>query len=569
MVVAAGAGDLAGVRKAIEKGAVPSKGNYDGRTALHAAAAAGKIPVVRRLVDELGAKVNAKDHWQGTPLDDAVREGHKAVAEFLLQKGAVCGKQQDAPSDYRMLYEAIIKGNVECVKSLVRSKADIHTGNADKRTPLHAACAKGNQLVVKVLVDEGRADVNASDRLGSTPLDECLRGNHKDVADYMRRRGAKAGKAIVNTEAAASLCDAAARGDVQKLRELRASGVDVNCGDYDMRTAIHLAASEGLVEVIEVIVNELGGNQNVTDRWGGTPMDDAIRGNHTEVKQFLEHHHGVRGFNQMFGTDAGLLCDAAAKDDYPVFIGMAKQSANLDLPNLDRRTPLHIAAAEGHLQSVKVLVDNFNVMIDPKDRWEHTPLDEAIYSGHDEVASFLKERGASQGTKPTCTGGNAFLLEAVLHSDIRAVRHHIEVNGYDVNSVNFDSRTPLHLACSLGDMDMVRILVEDYRVHLDPVDHAGGTPLDDAVDNQHEEIIQFLEEKGASVCRTAEPTESLPPDTAVVNIEPEQKSNHKKQAFVDVRRGSAILSFGVAAFCCEDTRDMTDAIAKPMEDSSK
>ena len=78
---------------------------------------------------------------------------------------------------------------------------------------------------------------------------------------------------------ATELCDAAAKADVVRLRFLvRDNGYDVNTGDYDARTACHLAASEGLLDTLHCLVSELGADHSPQDRWGGTPLDDALRG---------------------------------------------------------------------------------------------------------------------------------------------------------------------------------------------------------------------------------------------------------------------------------------------------
>ena len=69
------------------------------------------------------------------------------------------------------------------------------------------------------------------------------------------------GPASVDVSSTA-LCDAASRGDISALAAIAAAGGDVNLGDYDRRTAIHLAASEGLLTVVQYLVDELGANHS-------------------------------------------------------------------------------------------------------------------------------------------------------------------------------------------------------------------------------------------------------------------------------------------------------------------
>ena len=50
-------------------------------------------------------------------------------------------------------------------------------------------------------------------------------------------------------------------------------------GDYDGRTALHLAVCEGHVEVVSFLLRSgCFPDIEVLDRWGNSPMDDAING---------------------------------------------------------------------------------------------------------------------------------------------------------------------------------------------------------------------------------------------------------------------------------------------------
>ncbi|MFS8022519.1 putative protein kinase-like domain superfamily, ankyrin repeat-containing [Helianthus anomalus] len=69
-------------------------------------------------------------------------------------------------------------------------------------------------------------------------------------------------------------------------------GVEPNVGDYDKRTALHLAACEGFTEIVILLV-EKGANVNSIDRWGRTPLSDARSSGHNEICKILEAHGGI------------------------------------------------------------------------------------------------------------------------------------------------------------------------------------------------------------------------------------------------------------------------------------
>lgn len=48
--------------------------------------------------------------------------------------------------------------------------------------------------------------------------------------------------------------NAAASGDLETINRLQIKGLDINKGDYDNRTPLHLAVSAGHLEVIKYLV---------------------------------------------------------------------------------------------------------------------------------------------------------------------------------------------------------------------------------------------------------------------------------------------------------------------------
>jgi len=85
-----------------------------------------------------------------------------------------------------------------------------------------------------------------------------------------------------------SLIWAASAGDIDEIQRLESLGTDLNTADYDGRTAIHLASSEGRTDVVKYFIGKKI-NLSPKDRWGGTPLMDAKKGRHKEVVILLEN----------------------------------------------------------------------------------------------------------------------------------------------------------------------------------------------------------------------------------------------------------------------------------------
>jgi len=73
-----------------------------------------------------------------------------------------------------------------------------------------------------------------------------------------------------------TLLSAAGNGDLKTIQAISGKGFDLNTSDYDGRTALHLAASEGNDEVVRYLL-EKEVDKCKKDRWGNIPIDDANR----------------------------------------------------------------------------------------------------------------------------------------------------------------------------------------------------------------------------------------------------------------------------------------------------
>ncbi|MDE4969944.1 ankyrin repeat domain-containing protein, partial [Francisella tularensis] len=76
-------------------------------------------------------------------------------------------------------------------------------------------------------------------------------------------------------------------GDLSEIKRAVALGVDSNKGDYDKRTALHLAAAEGHEDSVKYLIRK-GADINAIDRWVKKPLDDAIMNNNTSIIVLLD-----------------------------------------------------------------------------------------------------------------------------------------------------------------------------------------------------------------------------------------------------------------------------------------
>lgn len=78
-------------------------------------------------------------------------------------------------------------------------------------------------------------------------------------------------------------------GDLEGIKELLDSGTDVNYRDIDDRTALHVAACQGSGSVVEFLLQN-GAEVDPQDRWGSTPLADAIHYKKHDAIKLLEKH---------------------------------------------------------------------------------------------------------------------------------------------------------------------------------------------------------------------------------------------------------------------------------------
>ncbi|KAH6759468.1 Integrin-linked protein kinase family [Perilla frutescens var. frutescens] len=156
-------------------------------------------------------------------------------------------------------------------------------------------------------------------------------------------------------------------GDVDGIKELLESGVDVNFRDIDHRTALHVAACQGYDDVAQLLL-ENGAKAESRDRWGSTPLADAIHYKNHGVIKLLEKH-GANNLAPMHVENAREV------PEYEIQPGELDFTGSVDLTKGTYRIALW--------RGTKVAVKTF---------WEGIDIEDKVKAFRDELSLLQKVR---------------------------------------------------------------------------------------------------------------------------------------------------------------------------------
>ena len=131
-----------------------------------------------------------------------------------------------------------------------------------------------------------------------------------------------------------------------------------------------------------------GVNIHAVDRYGNTPLHDAIENNHKETVRWLKAQGAVMTADSGYVKDRDIL-QAAAEGNVEELKWRIKTDANVvNAEDYDRRTALHVSSSEGHQAIVRELLRN-GANVHAVDRWGLTAYQCAIKGKHQYVFFYL------------------------------------------------------------------------------------------------------------------------------------------------------------------------------------
>ncbi|XP_043065050.1 protein phosphatase 1 regulatory subunit 16A isoform X1 [Drosophila ficusphila] len=267
-----------------------------------------------------------------------------------------------------------------------------------------------------------RAKGNAASGTGNGQLGNGLMNGNGDTTHHFRHAngsGTVSGRRHISFENSVVLLEAASRNDMPEVAALLQHGITPDAANEDGLTAMHQACIDNNVEMLQLLL-EYGANVDAQDSDKWTPLHAAATCGHLELVRILIRH----GANLLaVNTDGNMpydLCDDENTLDFIEgemaqrgvtqelidetrssterimlrdLMELARTGGDLEEPDYQCATPLHIAAANGYVRVVEFLLEqHVNVDAMDKDLW--TPVHAAACWGHLEVLEMLAQCGA-------------------------------------------------------------------------------------------------------------------------------------------------------------------------------
>lgn len=339
-------------------------------------------------------------------------------------------------------------------------------------------------------------------------------------------------------------------------------------------TALHLAASMGLVKVASMILDQVP-DIDAVDEGGKTALAVAMERGFEKAVEFLVNSGAAVDLGSEQGRTLFLLVaerdwhkvaeiisrkvmsHGASDTRAPVQLLLSAYSGDdtrvermitqkeLDLKDTDciaGSTALFLAVERNHIQVVQRLLDA-SVDVDSKDSGGQTSLHRATRRRNDILVKLLLKNGAEvdsrndegrtpwsahvhtrnqqtldnllkAGANPNTKGhqGVSELYDAATDGNVAVVQYMLE-SGTDPSIRTQFFWAPLHWAAYYGHVDCVKLLL-DFGAELSPVSDQDATPLDLALRANQIAVVDILTRAGSKESRDVVPTT---PSTPVGN----------------------------------------------------
>ncbi|CAM9278550.1 unnamed protein product [Scytosiphon promiscuus] len=338
--------------------------------------------------------------WLRAPLEHAAAKGNVDLFTRLIAAGA------DSSAGWRGCHGRTLVGaaahgeNERIVAYLLRKgREDVNTtfGNS-RRSPLHAAAARGAQKVSKLLLHAG-ANPNQADNQRRTPLHLAAEAGHSGIVSDLLLKGAGPNWTDDTNLRQAAVHLAASWGHAECVSELLLGAAAPDQLNANGMTPVHLATLGSHRGAVQELC-AAGCDPQIRARNGRSALDSAIKtGDVHVVRLLLTRHCNVNAADHMGRTPLhwATAQDAHRRDNGPIVRLLVEAGAKTEATSTALElTPLHRAsfrhAPGGTVRALLEAGANVNAIA----RDNSTPLQYACEQSNAACVELLLRWGADE-----------------------------------------------------------------------------------------------------------------------------------------------------------------------------